>query len=162
VVFAIATLFMGWQASQLRVDAGFQKLLPMGHPFIKTFVHYSDEFGGANRLLIALRAREGDIFTPAVREAFRHASQAALGGPRSASSRAYMQPGAPNPRMRLEVNSLYPDTEPVTAIPPELLAAYPPLPAEVAYRVVGRTLILLDVKSRLLVDVARLILPLPS
>ena len=108
------------------------------------------------------KAKEGDIFTPAVREAFRHASQAALGGPRSASSRAYMQPGAPNPRMRLEVNSLYPDTEPVTAIPPELLAAYPPLPAEVAYRVVGRTLILLDVKSRLLVDVARLILPPPS
>ncbi len=57
------------------------------------------------------------------------------------------------------MNGIYPDTEPITALSPELLAAFPPLPAEVAYRVVGRTLILVDVKSRLIVDVARLILP---
>ena len=104
-------------------------------------------------------AKAGDIFTPAAREAFRHASRAALEGPHSASSRAYMQPHAPNPSMRLVVNGIYPDTEPITALPPELLAAFPPLPAEVAYRVVGRTLIVVDVKSRLVVDIARLILP---
>ena len=107
-------------------------------------------------------AKSGDIFTSAAREAFRHASRAVLEGPRAAASRAYMQPGAPDPRMRLEVNGIYPDAEPVTTMPPELLAAYPTLPAEVAYRVVGRTLILLDLKSRLIVDVARLILPPPS
>ena len=107
------------------------------------------------------RAEPGDIFTPAAREAFRHASQAALGGPRSAHSRAYMQPGAPSPGMRLEVNSIYPDDEPTTAFPPELLAVFPALPVEVAYRIVGRTLIVIDVKSRLIVDVARLILPRP-
>jgi hypothetical protein len=70
-----------------------------------------------------------------------------------------MQPGAPNPRMRLVVNGLYPDSEPITAPSPELLAAFPPLPAEVAYRVVGRTLVVVDVKSRLVVDLAHLILP---
>jgi hypothetical protein len=104
-------------------------------------------------------AKSGDIFTPAAREAFRHASRAVLGGPHSANSRAYMQPDAPDPRMRLAVNGIYPDTEPITALPPVLLAAFPPLPVEVAYRVVGRTLILIDVESRLVVDVARLILP---
>ena len=104
-------------------------------------------------------AKAGDIFTPAAREAFRHASRAALEGPHSANSRAYMQPGAPTPSMRLAVNGIYPDTEPITALPPELLAAFPPLPAEVAYRVVGRTLIVIDVKSQLVVDIARLILP---
>lgn len=62
-VFAAATLFMGYETAQLRIDAGFQKLLPMSHPFIQTFLHYGDEFGGANRLLIALRARHGNIFT---------------------------------------------------------------------------------------------------
>jgi predicted RND superfamily exporter protein len=62
--FGIVTVFMTWQASHLRIDAGFQKLLPLRHPFIRTFLHYGDEFGGANRLLIALRARNGDIFTP--------------------------------------------------------------------------------------------------
>lgn len=63
-VFAAATLFMVYETAQLRVDAGFQKLLPLAHPFIRTFLHYGDEFGGANRLLVALRPREGDIFTP--------------------------------------------------------------------------------------------------
>ncbi len=104
-------------------------------------------------------AAEGDIFTHAAREAFRHAGLAALGGLRSATSRAYMGPDAPDPHMHLAVNDVYPDTEPTTAFPPQLLAAFPPLPAEVAYRIVGRTLILVDVKSRLIVDVARLVLP---
>jgi len=57
------------------------------------------------------------------------------------------------------VNRLYPDAEPITALSPELLATFPPLPAEVAYRVVGRSLILVDVKSRLIVDIARGVLP---
>lgn len=104
-------------------------------------------------------ARAGDIFTPAACEAFRRASLAALGGVQLAKSRAYMQPDAPDPDMRLAVNGIYPDTEPTTAFPPGLLAAFPALPVEVAYRVVGRTLIVIDVKSRLIVDVAFLILP---
>lgn len=62
--FALVTLFMAYQVSQLQVQAGFEKLLPMKHSYMKTFVEYKDEFGGANRLLIAVRAREGDIFTP--------------------------------------------------------------------------------------------------
>jgi predicted RND superfamily exporter protein len=31
---------------------------------MKTFVKYRDEFGGANRILVALTVDEGDIFTP--------------------------------------------------------------------------------------------------
>jgi hypothetical protein len=104
-------------------------------------------------------AKAGDIFTPAACDAFRRASLAALGGAQSAKSRAYMQPDAPDPYMRLAVNGIYPDTEPITTFPPGLLAAFPALPVEVAYRVVGRTLIVIDVKSRLIVDVAPLILP---
>ncbi len=104
-------------------------------------------------------AQPGDVFTRAACEAFRHASRAALAGPHSANSRAYMQRDAPNPTMRLAVNGIYPDAEPITPLSPALLAAFPPLPVEVAYRVVGRTLIVIDVESRLIVDVARQILP---
>lgn len=105
------------------------------------------------------RAKAGDLFTAPVLEAFRHASLAALQGPGAASRLAYMQVGAPDPRMVLAVNSLYPATEPITALPPGLLAAFPALPDAVAYRLVGRTLVLVDVKSHLIIDVARLILP---
>ncbi len=63
-IFAAMTLFMGWSATNLKVDAGFLKLLPLKHEYMQTFVFYK-EFGGANRVLIALTVDEGDIFTPA-------------------------------------------------------------------------------------------------
>ncbi|MBL8630637.1 MAG: RND family transporter [Rhodospirillaceae bacterium] len=63
-LFAALTIFLGWQASLLKVDAGFEKQLPLKHPYIKTFLQYQDQFGGANRLLIAVKVDKGDIFTP--------------------------------------------------------------------------------------------------
>ncbi len=62
--FGVLTLFMAWQAVHLKVDASFNKSLPSDHPYIKTFTRYQSEFGGANRVLIALMTKEGDIFTP--------------------------------------------------------------------------------------------------
>jgi predicted RND superfamily exporter protein len=64
VLFILLTIFMIYQASHLKIDAGFAKLLPMKHPYMKTYVQYRDAFGGANRVVIAIRATEGDIFTP--------------------------------------------------------------------------------------------------
>ena len=61
--FLLGTLFMAYQVTHLRVDAGFEKQLPVKHRFMQTFIEHQ-EFGGANRLLIAVRARDGDIFTP--------------------------------------------------------------------------------------------------
>ena len=61
--FAALTAVMAVFASQLRVDASFNKSLPLGHPYIRTFTKYQSEFGGANRVLVALMVREGDIFT---------------------------------------------------------------------------------------------------
>ena len=63
-IFIILTIFMMYEASHLKIDAGFAKLLPLKHEYIKTYVEYRDQFGGANRVVIAIRAREGDIFTP--------------------------------------------------------------------------------------------------
>ncbi|MFI5357211.1 MAG: RND family transporter [Opitutales bacterium] len=62
--FAALTLVMGWFAFHLRVDASFNKSLPLEHPYLRTFTKYEAEFGGANRVLVALMAKQGDIFTP--------------------------------------------------------------------------------------------------
>ncbi|MGH8494931.1 MAG: efflux RND transporter permease subunit [Gammaproteobacteria bacterium] len=62
--FALVTVFMGFAAAQLRVDAGFSKLLPLEHEYMQTYVEHREEFGGANRVLIALIAKNGDMFTP--------------------------------------------------------------------------------------------------
>jgi predicted RND superfamily exporter protein len=63
-LFGLVTVFMAYQATNLRIDAGFAKLLPLEHEYMKTYVEYRDAFGGANRVVIAIRARDGNIFTP--------------------------------------------------------------------------------------------------
>lgn len=63
VVFALLTVVMLYSASQLRVDAGFKKQIPLEHEYMQTFLEYEREFGGANRVLVALVARDGQMFT---------------------------------------------------------------------------------------------------
>ena len=62
--FTAMTLFMVYQASHLKIDAGFAKLLPLKHPYMKTYLEYREAFGGANRVVIAIRNPDGDIFNP--------------------------------------------------------------------------------------------------
>ncbi|MEA3332965.1 MAG: RND family transporter, partial [Pseudomonadota bacterium] len=64
IAFALITIFMGYSASHLKIDAGFTKLVPMEHEFMQTYVRHQKEFGGANKLLVALAPKKGDIFTP--------------------------------------------------------------------------------------------------
>ena len=63
-LFVLATAFLGWAAAGLRIDAGFAKLLPLKHPYMATFLKHQQEFGGANRVLVAVMSRNGDMFTP--------------------------------------------------------------------------------------------------
>ena len=63
-VFALATVALAWLATGLRVDAGFTKLLPVEHEYMQTFLEYRDEFGSADRVAVAVMARDGNMFTP--------------------------------------------------------------------------------------------------
>ena len=63
-LFVLATAVFGWAAAGLRIDAGFAKLLPLKHPYMSTFLKHQQEFGGANRVLVAVMSRNGDMFTP--------------------------------------------------------------------------------------------------
>jgi predicted RND superfamily exporter protein len=62
VVFAAVTVAMLYFASQLKVDAGFKKQVPLQHEYMQTFQDYELEFGGANRVLVAVIAKDGDMF----------------------------------------------------------------------------------------------------
>jgi predicted RND superfamily exporter protein len=61
-VLALVTLVMGGFAAQLRMSAGFDKQLPQQHEFIKTFNQYRDVLFGANRIIVVLHAKDGDIW----------------------------------------------------------------------------------------------------
>jgi hypothetical protein len=63
-LFLVMTALMLWQASHLKIDAGFAKLLPLHHPYMQTYLEYREAYGGANKVVIAIKAKEGDIFTP--------------------------------------------------------------------------------------------------
>ena len=63
-LFLVITIGMMFAMSQLRIETGFKKQLPLKHEYMQTFLQYEKDFGGANRVLVALVAREGDMFTP--------------------------------------------------------------------------------------------------
>jgi len=63
-VFSLITVVMLIAASQLKIDAGFRKQLPLNHEYMKTFIEYEREFGGTNRILIAVVDKRGDMFNP--------------------------------------------------------------------------------------------------
>lgn len=63
-LFVLITLGLAWSATTLKVDAGFQKMIPLKHEYMSTFVDYQKTFGGANRILVALRQKDGDIYNP--------------------------------------------------------------------------------------------------
>jgi predicted RND superfamily exporter protein len=71
VVLTLITLFLGWNAAQLEPQAGWLKMVPQEHPYMKTFLGYYQDFGGANTVLVALHAREGTIYEPEFMEQLR-------------------------------------------------------------------------------------------
>lgn len=57
------TAVMSFFALQLRMDAGFEKQLPLKHEYIEIYNKYRQDVLGANRLNVVLRARKGTIWT---------------------------------------------------------------------------------------------------
>src|SRR5580765_6805379 len=79
VLFSLLTLLLAVVAVRgLRIDASFTKQLPLKHEYMQTFVKHQAEFGGANRVLIALVARDGNMFTPGFFDALKKATDEVL------------------------------------------------------------------------------------
>jgi len=104
-------------------------------------------------------AEAGDIFTRAAREAFRHIIRSVFQDPQNATARTAIRQRATATEVRLQVNGNYPDAIAETAFPPTLLQKLPTLPDELAYRIVGRDLVLVDRRANLVVDMLHEALP---
>ena len=61
-VLAALTVFFGYHAARIQPDAGYEKTIPMEHPYMGAFKEYYSEFGGANLVLVALMQKEGEIY----------------------------------------------------------------------------------------------------
>lgn len=97
-------------------------------------------------------ARRGDIFTPEVSTEFRRLIGITMQGEEATRIRRSLRRAEPVHLGTLRINRDYPEGVPLQSTPPTLLLNLPKLPQEVEYRVVGRTLILLDVEADLVVD----------
>jgi uncharacterized protein len=79
VVFALLTAVLATVAVRgLHIDASFTKQLPLKHEYMQTFVKHQSEFGSANRVLIALIARDGNMFQAGFFEALKKATDEVL------------------------------------------------------------------------------------
>ena len=62
--FAAVTIFLGYQASQVRPVTSFEKMIPVEHPYIVNMLEHQDDMANlGNSIRIAVAIEDGDIFT---------------------------------------------------------------------------------------------------
>lgn len=68
----LITVFFGWQARHLSLNAAYDQMIPSGHPFITNFMEHRNELAGmGNALRIAVAVEEGTIFNAQYLETLR-------------------------------------------------------------------------------------------
>ena len=99
-------------------------------------------------------AKQGDIFTPEARPVIIRLLATVFGGPDGKQLKASIMDENPvNPvALNLTVNGRYPDTVPLTTVPPQVLQTLPELTEDLEYRFIGDWLILLDTHAHVIAD----------
>lgn len=123
----------------------------------------ADRESALAQMIMTLRAgaQPNEIFAPEYQPYFIKIVQDDF-KTRSAADRKALVDELPA-KMKVDVNTVYPTSIPLATFPAGLLRKLPDLPPELEYRIVGRSLILRDVKANLIVDVLRDVVPtIPS
>ena len=99
-------------------------------------------------------ARPGDIFTPEARPVIRRLLATIFGGRAGRQLKAALrgEDQVDPVALRLTVNGRYPDTVPLSTVPPQVLQTLPMLTEDLEYRFVGDWLILLDTHAHVIAD----------
>ena len=64
VLFMLTSVFLLFQATNIKLDAAFTKHIPLNHSYMKTYLKHRENFGGANNVLISVCDSTGNIFNP--------------------------------------------------------------------------------------------------
>ena len=65
ILCALVTLVLGYQATKIQLQAGFEKTLPKGHEYVLNYQANQNALKGlGNNLRIVVAVKEGNIFTP--------------------------------------------------------------------------------------------------
>jgi hypothetical protein len=93
-------------------------------------------------------AKQGDIFTPEITARFRKLLRPEAKDPGTKAAIKDDNPGS----IPFKVNGPYPSKEPLSTMPPNVLASLPQLPKDIEYRFVNKHLILRDARANLIID----------
>jgi hypothetical protein len=93
-------------------------------------------------------AQQGDIFTPEIAAKFKKLLRPEV---KDYGTKATIKDDNPG-TMPFKVNGPYPSKEPLSTVPPNVLASLPPLPKDIEYRFVNKHLILRDARANLIID----------
>lgn len=103
-------------------------------------------------------AKPGDIFTPESQAVVKRLLARVFAGGEGAALRASIMDENPG-TVKLAVNGRYPDTVPLSTVPPQVLQGLPRLPEEMEFRFISRHLILMDVQAHIIIDLVENALP---
>jgi len=133
--------------------AKLQKTVPRPRPTTQSeqIIEYRQELAQKVQQARA-NAKQGDLFTPQISDAFRRVIRDTFEGPDGRKVRKTIRQGNPVLDWHPTVNGEYPDTLPLTTVPPTLLLQLPTLPSGIAYQIVGHDFVLEDTEARLIID----------
>ena len=103
----------------------------------------------AKRIMAARAgAKHGEIFTPEITLRFRRLLRPEV---KDADTKRLIQDDSPG-SFKFNINGPYPDSEPLSTVPPNVLQSLPQLPEDLEYRFVGKHMILRDSRANIIID----------
>ena len=78
-ICVLVTIFLAFQALQVRPSTSFEKMIPLQHPFIQKMLQHRDDLAGlGNTVRISVAAVDGDIFSKEYIETLRQINDEVL------------------------------------------------------------------------------------
>jgi len=72
LVCLLISVFLFYQAAQVRPSTSFEKMIPLGHPYIQNMLQHRDDLANlGNTVRISVAAKDGDIFAKDYMETLR-------------------------------------------------------------------------------------------
>jgi hypothetical protein len=96
-------------------------------------------------------AKQGDLFTPEATPVIKRLLATVFGGPEGKQLKDSIMDENPV-GVAVSVNGRYPDTVPVSTVPPQVLQTLPKLSEDMEYRFIGDRIILLDAHAHVIAD----------
>lgn len=122
ILFMLTTIFLGFQASNLKMDAAFIKNIPLNHSYMHTYLKHQKQFGGANSIMVAVEDTSGDIFNETFFDALKNVHD-----------QLFFIPGVD----RAQVKSLFSPSTRFTEVVEDGFAGGPVIPADFSTTAAG-------------------------